>query len=163
MPQLALNKTALNRETRQLNTYERFLPSLDLKRKQLIAERNNARRLLRATQDEADRIESEAGERIPMAADERLDLRNIVSVQDVSIGEENVVGLRLPILKDVRLARVEYSLLARPHWVDTLVSILDELLRLRVTMQVQARRLEILEAAVRKITQRVNLFLHLHT
>ena len=158
MPQLALNKTALNRETRQLKTYERFLPSLDLKRKQLIAERNSARRLLRATQDEADRIESEAGERIPMAADERLDLRNIVSVQDVSIGEENVVGLRLPILKDVRLARVEYSLLARPHWVDTLVSILDELLRLRVTMQIQARRLEILEAAVRKITQRVNLF-----
>ncbi len=158
MPQLALNKTALNRETRQLNTYERFLPSLDLKGKQLIAERNNARRLLRATQDEADRIESEAGERIPMAADERLDLRNIVTVQDVSIGEENVVGLRLPVLKDVRLARVEYSLLARPHWVDTLVSILDELLRLRVKMKIQARRLEILEAAVRKITQRVNLF-----
>ena len=38
MPQLALNKTSLTRETRQLDTYQRFLPSLDLKRRQLIAD-----------------------------------------------------------------------------------------------------------------------------
>ena len=44
MPRLALNKTQLTRESKQLETYERFLPSLDLKRRQLIAERNKARR-----------------------------------------------------------------------------------------------------------------------
>ena len=158
MPQLALNKTSLTRESRQLQTYERFLPSLDLKRRQLIAERNSARRALELTEAEMAGVESTMGEELPMAADERLSLRDIVTVSGVEVGDENVVGLVLPVLHDVQLNVVRYSLLARPHWVDTLVVTLQKLLRLRIQAQVQARRLEILEQAVKKITQRVNLF-----
>ncbi len=158
MPQLALNKTSLTRETRQLATFERYLPSLDLKRRQLIAERNMARRELTDIETQKRELERHAGERLPMAADERIDLRNIVSVRKVSVREENVVGLRLPVLHTVDLDIAPYSLLARPHWVDTLVDELRELIRLDVRAQVQGRRLEILEFSVKKITQRVNLF-----
>ena len=158
MPQLALNKTSLTRETRQLGTYERFLPSLDLKRRQLIAERNKARRQVAATEAEIKGLEASAGESIPMAADRRLDLDGLVKVERVEVGEENLVGLRLPVLIDVKLRRVEYSLLARPHWVDALASLLDMLLKLRIRLSLEQQRLEILEAAVKKITQRVNLF-----
>ena len=158
MPRLALNKTSLTSETRRLATYERFLPSLDLKRMQLIAERNKARRELDATRVSIDGIESSIGDRIPMAADQRIDLLNIVSVRNVRIDEENVVGLRLPVQRDTDLHVVKYSMLARPHWVDALVGVLKDLLRLRVAAQVRQRRLEILEGAVKKITQRVNLF-----
>ena len=42
MARLALNKSSLSKLTRQLGTFERFLPSLDLKRKQLMAERAKA-------------------------------------------------------------------------------------------------------------------------
>lgn len=158
MTQLALNKTSLTRETRQLATYERFLPSLDLKRRQLIAERNIARRKLQAADKERRDLEARAGERLPMAADERIGLRDIVAVQNVHVGEENVVGLRLPVLRDVELAVAAYSMLARPHWVDTLVEEIQMLIRLDLRAQVLARRLDILEGAVKKITQRVNLF-----
>ena len=158
MPQLALNKTSLTRETRQLDTYQRFLPSLDLKRRQLIAERNKARRQVAATEAEIDGLEASAGEAIPMAADRRLDLDGLVKVERVEVGEENLVGLRLPVLIDVQLRRVEYSLLARPHWVDALASLLETLLQLRIRLHLERQRLEVLEAAVKKITQRVNLF-----
>ena len=158
MPQLALNKTSLTRETRQLDTYQRFLPSLDLKRRQLIAERNKARRQLVATEAEIESLEASAGESIPMAADRRLDLDGLVKVDRVEVGEENLVGLRLPVLIDVQLRRVEYSLLARPHWVDALASLLETLLQLRIRLRLEQQRLAVLEAAVKKITQRVNLF-----
>ncbi len=158
MPQLALNKTSLTRETRQLDTYRRFLPSLDLKRRQLIAERNKARRQVAATEAGIEGLEASAGETIPMAADRRLDLDGLVKVDRVEVGEENLVGLRLPVLIDVRLQCVEYSLLARPHWVDALASLLETLLRLRIRLGLEQQRLEVLEAAVKKITQRVNLF-----
>lgn len=158
MPQLALNKTSLTRETRQLDTYQRFLPSLDLKRRQLIAERNKARRQLVATEAEIVGLEASAGESIPMAADRRLDLDGLVKVDRVEVGEENLVGLRLPVLIDVQLRRVEYSLLARPHWVDALASLLETLLQLRIRLRLEQQRLAVLEAAVKKITQRVNLF-----
>ena len=158
MPRLALNKTSLTRESRQLSTYERFLPSLDLKRRQLIAERNRARRELRDTAERIGDLERKTGHELPMAADKRLNLRGLVVVEKVDIGEENLVGLRLPVLRDASMRRASYSFLARPHWVDILAEILETLLLLRIGRQVQARRLEILEVAVNKITQRVNLF-----
>ncbi len=158
MAQLALNKTSLTRETRQLGTYERFLPSLDLKRRQLIAERNTARRSMQAIDNDIATRESGVGAQLPMAADVRLSLDNIVSVRSVDIGEENVVGLRLPVLQGVSIDVMPYSMLARPHWVDALVGELETLVELRIRAQVQTRRLDILEQAVKKITQRVNLF-----
>ena len=42
MARLQLNKSSLAREAAQLRSYERFLPSLDLKRQQLMAERAKA-------------------------------------------------------------------------------------------------------------------------
>ena len=158
MPRLALNKTSLTRESRQLDTYERFLPSLDLKRRQLIAERNKARRQVAATAAEISELESTSGQQLPMAADARLNLTGLVSVRHVDVGEENLVGLRLPVLQDLGLGRVDYAFLVRPHWVDALADMLENLLRLRIRQQVEHRRVEILEGAVKKITQRVNLF-----
>ena len=158
MPRLALNKTSLTRESTQLATYERFLPSLDLKRRQLIAERNRARRELGALEAAAREREAGLGDRLPMTADERISLDDLVVVRAVDLGDENVVGLRLPVVSTVELAVAPYSRLARPHWVDALVAELEALLEFGVRRQVAARRLAILDRAVKKTTQRVNLF-----
>lgn len=158
MPQLALNKTSLTRESRQLGTYEKFLPSLDLKRRQLIAERNKARRALDDAYARIEDIERASGRDLPMAADARLNLSGIVTVKSVRLAHENVVGLRLPVLAEIELEPSDYSFLTRPHWVDSLVDTLERLLRIRVEAQVLERRAAILATAVNKITQRVNLF-----
>jgi V/A-type H+-transporting ATPase subunit D len=158
MPRLALNKTQLTRESKQLETYERFLPSLDLKRRQLIAERNKARRDVVTLRDEIEEIERSCGSGLPMAANERLKLDNIVTVRRVELAEENLVGLRLPILVDAEINRVGYEFLARPHWIDALGDLLEKLLKMKLGLQVLEQRLAILELAVKKTTQRVNLF-----
>ncbi len=56
------------------------------------------------------------------------------------------------------LDRRSYALLAKPEWVDRLAELLAAVLELRVRLQVEQRRLAQLDAAVRTITQRVNLF-----
>jgi len=158
MPRLALNKTQLTREVRQLDTYERFLPSLDLKRRQLIAERNKARKDVSASEETIRAIEATCGEKLPMAADSRLQINGLISVRAVDVVQENLVGLRLPVLEKVHIERVPYAFLARPHWLDVLGDLLENLLQLRIELQVKQQRLAILETAVKKITQRVNLF-----
>ena len=158
MPRLALNKTQLTRESKQLDTYERFLPSLDLKRRQLIAERNKARRDVLALRDEIEAVERSCGTEIPMAADARLNLDNIVTVRHVELSQENLVGLKLPVLENVEVNRVGYAFLVRPHWIDALGNLIEELLNMKLRLQVFEQRLAILELAVKKTTQRVNLF-----
>jgi V/A-type H+-transporting ATPase subunit D len=66
--------------------------------------------------------------------------------------------VRLPVVEDIEIIRKPYGRLVRPHWVDAFVDRLAAALRLRIEVGVAKQRLELIEAAVIKVTQRVNLF-----
>ena len=158
MARLQLSKSALSREQNNLKTYQRFLPSLDLKRQQVMAERNKAAHQLARTRQEIDTLRQAAGETNPMLANRDVDLTGLARVSDVRIGVENVVGTRLPTLESVDLEVHDYPVMGKPFWVDSAAQMLCQMLELRVRAQVEERRLVLLEQAVKTITQRVNLF-----
>ena len=158
MARLQLSKSALSREQKNLRTYKRFLPSLDLKRQQVMAERNEAARQLAQTQREIDELRMAAGDINPMLANRDVDLTDLARITDVSLDVENVVGTRLPTLTAVTVEVRDYPLMGKPFWVDITAQMLRQMLELRVRLQVEQRRLALLEEAVKTITQRVNLF-----
>jgi V/A-type H+-transporting ATPase subunit D len=158
MATLALNKTSLHKENLKLKTFERFLPTLDLKRKQLLMERAKAAAELKSTQAELVDLEETVAAQLPMVSNELVDLTKLVQVTDVRLTEENVVGAYLPVLQSFKTETRPYGYLVRPHWVDSVALRLKEVLELKIRIQVARRRFELLEVAARKITQRVNLF-----
>ena len=158
MARLALNKSSLSKLTRQLGTFEKFLPSLDLKRKQLMAERARAQAALQRTGQAMAALRESIAGRLPMLANREIELADLVQLKTVRLGEENVVGTRLPVLEAVEVQRRDYSYLAIPQWVDRLSDDLARMLELHAGLAVERRRLVLLEDAVRKVTQRVNLF-----
>ena len=158
MARLPLNQTSLHSQSKRLAAFERFLPSVDLKRRQLIAERNKARRILEERQAQLRAVRDRVAAELPMLADCPADLAQLVTVSSAAVHEENLMGVRLPVLAPVALDKQPYSLLARPHWIDRLVDFLAEGLELDLLCRVDAERLRLLEEAVRKSTQRFNLF-----
>ncbi|TXL15117.1 hypothetical protein BMR04_12225 [Methylococcaceae bacterium HT3] len=52
----------------------------------------------------------------------------------------------------------KYSLFTEPHWVDQLVVQLKKMLQLKMQLQVEEQRVARLTEALKKVTQRVNLF-----
>jgi V/A-type H+/Na+-transporting ATPase subunit D len=158
MARLPLNKSSLKSESDKLKTYERFLPSLDLKRKQLMAERKQAGQDLQEIIQERERLRSRIARLLPLLGTTELNLSGLVAVERVDFGEENVLGVKLPVLAEATFRVMSYSTLSHPFWVDPLVDFLEAAARLEIRRQVQQRRVELLEEAVRKITQRVNLF-----
>ena len=90
-----------------------------------------------------------------MLANRWVDLSAIAKVSAVQMEEENVMGTRLPVLQAVHVEVREYALMGRPHWVDRLVDKLKTGLEMRLQIQVAERRLELLDGAVKTITQRV--------
>ena len=158
MATVALNKASLHRERSALARYRRFLPSLDLKRRQLMADLAAARATLAAREREAGEHGEGVGEGLPMLANEDIDLGGLVRVAEVRLGEENRLGARLPVLEGVAFAERGYGLLARPHWVDAVVAELKRAAELRLRLRVDRERVRRLEFAVRRTTQRVNLF-----
>ena len=158
MARLQLSKSALSRETKQLETFQRFLPSLDLKRRQLMAERAKARERLVTTQSEIDAMLRQVGEAVPMLANVNVDLSDLAKVTGVEIETENIVGTRLPKVRSIAIEVRPYSFMGKPHWVDRVVEDLKRMIDLRVRQQVEVQRVALLEEGVKKVTQRVNLF-----
>lgn len=158
MARLSLNKARMAKEKTDLAAFRRFLPSLDLKRKQLMAERARMEAQLAAIEADIARTVERIGAQIPMLADADLGLDGLVTVKAVRLSERNVVGQRLPALDAVETEVLPYGRMTRPHWVDLTATRLQEVVRLRVEAQVASRALELLDAAIVKVTQRVNLF-----
>jgi len=158
MARLALNKASLSKQSGQLKTFERFLPSLDLKRRQLMAERAREDLAMAHTRRAAETLRENVAAQIPMVANREIDLSELVSVKAVRLGEQNVVGTRLPTLEGINVQVRDYGYLTRPHWVDRLADELVRMLELQLRLAVQERRAAVLDEAVRKVTQRVNLF-----
>lgn len=158
MARLTLSKASLTAQGGRLKTYERYLPSLDLKRRQLISERARAAEILAQTGRAIAVVRERVHTELPMASDLEVEVTGLVAVTGVELAEDNVMGVRLPRLGRVALFRRPYALLAKPEWVDRLAELLAATLELRVQLQVERRRLDLLDEAVRTITQRVNLF-----
>ncbi|MFN3159141.1 MAG: V-type ATP synthase subunit D [Rubinisphaera brasiliensis] len=158
MAKIRLSKNSLQQQQQQLKLYRKLLPSLDLKRRQLTVELQKARGEHTAAQAAADLLENSIGEQLPMLADEQTDLTGLVIMKRYIVGEENIVGTRLPVLEQVEFEVAEYSRLATPAWVDILVVRLKEAAEARVRVRIAEQRVAILEQAVRRISQRVNLF-----
>ena len=158
MTRLSLSKTQLAKENTNLAMYRRYLPSLDLKRRQLTAERNKTQARIAEIEAQIERCVEKIGEEIPMLANKDIDLKGLATLKAVKIGERNVVGLRLPSLVEIEVDVARYGYLLRPHWVDLVAERLKEVLRLRVEAQVTQRQVAMLDTAVTKVTQRVNLF-----
>lgn len=158
MARLALSKSSLAAQSQQLRGYLQFLPSLDLKRKQLMGERAKAQAEVRAIEAELAASRARVGEVLPMLANREVDLTELVVVERVELGRENLMGTWLPTLAALHVRVRPYGYLAKPHWVEPLVAALTEAAEWRVRLALAERRVALLAQAVRTVTQRVNLF-----
>jgi V/A-type H+-transporting ATPase subunit D len=158
MAKLKLSKHAMHEQQEQLKLYQRLLPSLDLKRRQLMLEVQKAQEEYTAAQSAVDDLETRIGEELPMLADEEFRLGGLVQMKSFKVIEQNIVGVKLPFLDSIDCVVTDYSRLATPPWVDTLVQRLKDAAEQRMRAEISGQRLAILQLAVRRITQRVNLF-----
>jgi V/A-type H+-transporting ATPase subunit D len=158
MPKLKLSKSALHHQQEQLKLYKRLLPSLDLKRRQLTVEAQKAQAEYEAAKAAVEALDTRIGEELPLLADEEFRPEGLVKLTGYQVGEQNVVGVRLPVLESVECRVAEYSRLASPPWVDVLVQRLKDAAEQRLRAEIAGQRMDILRQQVRRITQRVNLF-----
>lgn len=158
---LALNKTTLKRQRDQAKLYRKFLPSLELKRQQLQAAWRKSKDELAALEEEVVRVSKELESLYPLIGATTIDIAEMkhwVRIESREVTTENVVGTTVPKLIGVRLAADDYSRLTLPFWVDSLIEALQQMVELRVQVEIAHERTEVLGAALRRITQRVNLF-----
>lgn len=158
MEKLKLSKHSLQEQRNQLKLYNKLLPSLDLKQRQLMSEVKKAQRRLTAQQVLVNELQDNIGTELPMLANQELNLQGLVTLQDYQLAEENIAGVRIPVLANIACAVADYSAYVTPPWVDLVVKRLRAAVEENIRLRIITEQVTILQQALRKITQRVNLF-----
>ena len=157
MAKLKKTKNELKAQREALQRYERFLPTLELKKQQLQREVRRAeaalQRCLARERELLDGLRPWAGLLTTLAG-----LDEYVRVEGVDLDAANIAGVNVPVLAGVRLAPPAVDYFATPAWLDDAVAVLGELVRLRAEAFVFGRQRDLLGEELRLTSQRVNLF-----
>ena len=87
MARLAYSKASLSNISAKLKRFKQFLPSLDLKRQQLAAERKKAQLRFAQTELEIQQCYQNTAKMLPMLADKSINVQNLVKLTQVEMGE----------------------------------------------------------------------------
>lgn len=149
------NKTSLQQQEKQLKMRERTLPTIKSKESALRLE-------VKKTKREVEKLEAELEEGIGSYR-HMVGLWNefdtsLISVQDVRLSTKKVAGVLVPVLDGIDFEVKPFSLFNSPSWFAEGLDLLKVLATTGIEAEFLELKLEFLEYARRKTTQKVNLF-----
>lgn len=160
---IKLTKNEQKVQKDRLKQYQRYLPTLQLKKQQL-------QQMIMKTRAE---LEQKEAERIQMIGnlddwvavfaenaifEEEKSLENLVQPKTVICRDENIAGVTVPKFVELEFKDISYSVDDYPLWVDTALIKLREIARLDALVSTLRKQEELLEKELRSTSQRVNLF-----
>ena len=149
------NKTSLGELGKQLKMRQKALPTIKSKESAL---RSEVKKAKDSAADYRRRLEALKGEYDYMVALWGEFDSDLLRISDVDLGVRKIAGVRIPELEDVRFEEKSYDLFSSPAWFADGIDILKRLARLGLEFEVYNRRMELLDFARRKTTQKVNLY-----
>ncbi|HEY9069870.1 MAG TPA: V-type ATP synthase subunit D [Candidatus Ozemobacteraceae bacterium] len=149
----------LLKQRRSLALFQRFLPTLLLKKQQIQMEILKVRIQRKRIREEIERMIRQIEPWVTLFSEDLPGrVTDLVRVKSLERGEMNVAGIRLPVLRQVEYEIKPYSRLVTPPWVDAGVEFVKNLLQERERLHVLLEQERLLQQELRKVTQRVNLF-----
>lgn len=158
MAKVKLTKNELKLQRDALKRFERYLPTLQLKKQQLQLEVRQAREALTAL-EEQDRKD---------VAEHAADLALFASMPDYGFDAEkvtqwrvatrNIAGTEVPAHAGLEWDRQEMDIFDTPFWIDEALELVEHQTELRLKRRLMEEQVSCLEEELRTVNQRVNLF-----
>lgn len=157
MAKIKLTVQELKNQRAELQRYQRFLPTLTLKKLQLQIEVNRVRQEEEALRQEEAALRGEFDRWIAVLGEE-AGVTELLKIESVETGTGSIAGVEIPLFEGLRFSETAYDLYAAPLWLDSAVEVLRRLLTMRAEMRILRRQMKLLEEEMRTTVQRVNLF-----
>jgi V/A-type H+-transporting ATPase subunit D len=162
MPKIKLTKNELKKQRDALKMFERYLPTLQLKKLQLQTEIRAVEAKGRELDAARDVLLAEIRAWIAVFGEEEEirgpDGSPLVSVARIRTGLGNIAGVEIPIFEGAEFSVRDYDLFAKPLWIDKAIDRIRARLLLDLEILVLREQIVRLASELRITTQRVNLF-----
>lgn len=158
MGKIKLTKGELKRQRDALRQYQRYLPTLQLKKQQLQMEILRQYNLMAEKKSLYEKKNNAALAWAGLLCEDEGKCKGWLIPQEISTTTKNIAGVDLSIFSHVRFEQPVYDLFLMPLWVDNALEALKVLFALGAEIAVIQKGIDILKNELRITTQRVNLF-----
>ena len=153
--QYQVNKTSLQSLEKDLKMRQRTLPTLQSKETSLRLEVKKAKKELADLDEEVNRRIKDYDQMIALWGEFDTSL---IHVDDVRMSIKKIAGVRVPVLDEVVYSTKEFSLFSSPKWFADGFEQLKAIADVGIRQEFVRRKVDLLEYARKKTTQKVNLF-----
>jgi len=157
MAKIKYTKNELKKQKDNLKRFTRYLPTLELKKQQLLVEIRQIQNRIEKLTEEFERLEKEITRWADVFAED-IDLNEFVQVKEVTTDEENIAGIDIPTYSKVIFVDKEYDLYKTPLWVDKAIAVLKEQIERQAELKITQQQEAILREELRITIQRIKLF-----
>lgn len=157
MAKIKLTKNELKRQKDALKRFERYLPTLMLKKQQLQLVIRQVEAQVREKTEMREKLFEELQSWIAVYGEE-AGISDILRLTELITSEGNIAGVDIPVFERIEFEEQEYDLVTTPLWIDRGVEALRSILALDAEITVLNEQKEKLGEELRITTQRVNLF-----
>jgi len=158
MAKIKLTKNELKKQKDSLKMFQRYLPTLILKKQQLQAEIRGTEIRIRELMDEKKRLDEAFKAWIAVFGEKGFLTADMIRITSIETGEGNIAGVNIPLFKSAEFETKPYDLLRTPLWLDLAVERIMQVLLLDLEAQIVEEQRRRLSHELRVTTQRVNLF-----
>ena len=153
--QYQFNKTSLQTLEKNLKMRQRTLPTLQSKESALRMEVKRAKDEIKALDEEVNRRIKDYDQMLALWGEFDTSL---IHVDDVLMSIKKIAGVRVPVLDEVVYSTKPFSLFSTPKWFADGFEQVKAIADVGIRQEFVRRKVDLLEYARKKTTQKVNLF-----
>ncbi len=157
MAKIKYTKNELKLQKDNLKRFTRYLPTLELKKQQLLVEIRTIQNGVERLEAEARSIEQDVANWAGVFAED-VDLGKMFTVKETITDTGNIAGIDIPLFKDVIFIDYEYDLFSTPIWVDKALEVTKSQIRRMSELKILHKQQEIIREELRITIQRIKLF-----
>ncbi len=158
MAKIKLTKNELKVQKDALKMYQRYLPTLTLKKQQLQSEIRIIEAKAASVRQERKNLEKGFSSWIAVFSEESAFPDGIITVSNIRKGTGNIAGVTIPTFEGADFSRGDYDLYETPLWVDIAANHMEKAMSLDLEAGVLDEQVRLLEKELLSTSQRVNLF-----
>lgn len=149
------NKTSLQQQEKNLKMRVRTLPTIKSKEAAL---RSQVKAVKKEVEELEEHLEQKiVGYRSMMSLWDEFDI-SLIKVNRVDVSTKKLAGVVIPVLDKVHYDIKDFSLFNSPSWYADGIELLKTIATIGIEAEFLKVKMELLEHARRKTTQKVNLF-----
>lgn len=159
MADVKLTKNELRIQQKKLQSFEKYLPTLQLKKAMLQAEVFEARLEIAARGQEMRAAYEAIMEYSPLLSTTvSIKLEDALKVLSIKRRYENIAGVEVPYFESISFEEISYSLFDSPPWIDAALLGFKSFMAFKAKVLVAGEKKQALEEELRQVSIRVNLF-----